>query len=102
MRNANLLAGKTWDQFKWSRLPLHVTQQFETLRHGDFKTMKYRPEFPGRFGSFEDALSYCRSFFEWYNDEHYHSGIGHLTPTMLHYGKADQVFAERAQVLQEA
>jgi len=67
-----------------------------------FKTMKYRPEFPGRFGSFEDALSYCRSFFEWYNDEHYHSGIGHLTPAMLHYGKADQVFAERAQVLQEA
>ncbi len=36
MRNANLLAGKTWDQFEWSRLPLHVTQQFETLRHGDF------------------------------------------------------------------
>ena len=36
MRNANLLAGKTWDQLNWSRLPLHVTQQFETLRHGDF------------------------------------------------------------------
>ena len=36
MRNANLLAGKTWDQFDWSRLPLHVTQQFETLRSGDF------------------------------------------------------------------
>ena len=36
MRNANLLAGKTWDAFDWSRLPLHVTQQFETLRQGDF------------------------------------------------------------------
>tara|TARA_B100001245_G_C22701567_1_gene341819 strand:+ start:30 stop:629 length:600 start_codon:yes stop_codon:yes gene_type:complete len=36
MRNANLLAGKTWDEFNWARLPLHVTQQFETLRQGDF------------------------------------------------------------------
>lgn len=36
MRNSKLLAGKTWEQFDWSRLPLHITQQFETLRHGEF------------------------------------------------------------------
>ncbi len=65
-------------------------------------SMKYRPEFPRHFGSYEDARSYCRSFFNWYNDEHYHSGIGLLTPAMLHYGGAEKIIAERAHVLQDA
>ncbi len=49
-----------------------------------FKTMKYRPEFPKRFGSIEDARCFCRVFFNWYNKEHYHSGLGLLTPAMVH------------------
>ena len=55
-----------------------------------FKTMKYRPEFPERFGSIEDARFFCQGFFAWYNWEHYHSGIAHLTPGVVHYGKAEQ------------
>jgi transposase InsO family protein len=53
-----------------------------------FKTMKYCPEFPDRFGCLEDARSFCRDFFSWYNTCHYHSGIGYLTPEMVHYGQA--------------
>ena len=64
-----------------------------------FKTLKYRPDFPDRFGSFEDALSLTRDFFRWYNTEHRHSGIGMLTPKMVHYGLADEVLAKRQQVL---
>jgi putative transposase len=67
-----------------------------------FKTLKYRPEFPDRFGSYEDALSFCRRFFGWYNDEHRHSGIGFHTPADVHYGRAEQVRAERAVVLEAA
>jgi putative transposase len=47
-----------------------------------FKTLKYRPEFPDRFGCYEDALAFCRRFFGWYNAEHRHSGIGFHTPPM--------------------
>src|SRR4030066_284796 len=64
-----------------------------------FKTMKYWPEFPDRFDGFEHAHSFCGQFFSWYNDEHYHSGIGLLTPAMLHYGVAEQVRDERQRAL---
>ena len=64
--------------------------------------MKYRPEFPDRFGSHEDGISFCRSFFKWYNDEHYHTGIGLLTPAVLHYGEAPGVIEAREQVLSSA
>ena len=67
-----------------------------------FKTLKYRPEFPDRFGCYEDALSFCRRFFTWYNGEHRHSGIGFHTPADVHYGRAEQVRAERALVLDAA
>ena len=67
-----------------------------------FKTLKYHPDFPARFGSIQDARSYCQEFFRWYNSEHKHSGIGLLTPEQVHYGLAQQVLAQRAQVLQEA
>jgi putative transposase len=67
-----------------------------------FKTLKYCPEFPDRFAGYEHALSFCREFFAWYNDEHYHSGIGLLTPATLHYGQAAQVIASRAEVLRAA
>ena len=51
-----------------------------------FKTMKYRPEFPARFGCIEHARAHCQAFFAWYNDQHCHSGIGYMTPHSVHYG----------------
>ncbi len=67
-----------------------------------FKTMKYRPDFPERFGSIEHGRMHCVDFFRWYNDEHRHSGIGMLTPHDVHYGLAEMRHAERALVLQAA
>jgi putative transposase len=67
-----------------------------------FKTMKYRPEFPERFGSYQDAHSFCTEFFPWYNDRHHHSGLGYLTPYEVHYGLAEKRREQRAAVLQEA
>ena len=67
-----------------------------------FKTLKYRPDFPDRFGCIEDALTFCRSFFAWYNTEHHHSGIGMLTPEVVHYGLAEEVIKSRKVVLEEA
>ena len=64
-----------------------------------FKTLKYRPAFPDRFGCIEDARLFCQSFFEWYNTEHQHSGIAWLTPQQVHYGQADQLIQLRRQAL---
>ena len=63
------------------------------------KTLKYRSEFPDRFSSFEEAHAFCGTFFPWYNDEHYHSGLGLLTPAMVHFGRAVEVLAVRQQAL---
>jgi len=67
-----------------------------------FKTFKYRPDFPERFGSIEDARAYCRRFFHWYNCEHRHSGIAMFTPHDLHHGLADARRTARADVLRAA
>lgn len=67
-----------------------------------FKTMKYQPEFPKRFLNIEDAISFCRAFFYWYNHNHHHAGIGLMTPNQLHYGQADTVHAARQQTLDQA
>jgi len=67
-----------------------------------FKTLKYRPGFPDRFGSIQDARSFCQDFFPWYNGEHRHSGIGLLTPEMVHYGQAQAVIEQRRIVLASA
>ena len=67
-----------------------------------FKTMKYRPEFPERFGCYQDAHRFCAEFFPWYNDEHHHSGLGYLTPYEVHYGLAQKRREQRAVVLQHA
>jgi len=64
-----------------------------------FKTLKYRPDFPDRFGSLEDARAFCQDFFRWYNSEHHHSGIGLMTPEVIHYGLAQEVFKAREKVL---
>jgi putative transposase len=67
-----------------------------------FKTFKYRPRFPERFASIEHARHHARSFFDWYNEEHRHSGIGFMTPAMVHFGRADDVDAKRRRILQAA
>lgn len=67
-----------------------------------FKTLKYSPRFPDRFGSIEDARSFCRDFFAWYNHEHRHSGIGLMTPAVVHRGLAAAVREARQQVLRAA
>lgn len=67
-----------------------------------FKTLKYRPEFPDRFGCIQDARQFCQTFFAWYNQEHHHTGISLLTPETLHYGKAESIIKERQLVLSAA
>ena len=79
----------------------HVSND-NPFSEAQFKTLKYRPEFPGRFGSQEDAVLFCRPFFRWYNEEHYHSGIGWLTPASVHYGQADEIRLKRKEVLKKA
>ena len=64
-----------------------------------FKTLKYRPDFPERFGSPEDARAFCQDFFCWYNTEHHHSGIGLMTPQVVHCGLAKEVFKAREKIL---
>ena len=67
-----------------------------------FKTLKYRPSFPARFGSLEDARAHCQRFFQWYNSEHRHSGIGLMSPHAIHYGTAQALQVQRTQTLQLA
>ena len=67
-----------------------------------FKTLKYAPVFPDRFGSLADARAFCEAFFDYYNHEHRHSGIGWHTPASVHHGTADQIRAQRAATLDAA
>ncbi len=67
-----------------------------------FKTLKYRPEFPDRFGSLEDARAFCQRFFRWYNTEHRHFGIGLMTPAAVHHGQAQEITDRRRIVLEAA
>ena len=64
-----------------------------------FKTMKYCPQFPERFGSIQDARAFGGPFFDYYNNEHRHSGIGLMTPAAVHYGMAKQLTAARQETL---
>jgi putative transposase len=67
-----------------------------------FKTLKYRPDFPERFGSIEDARAHCQQFFHWYNTVHRHSGIGLMPPHAMHYGRAAALTEQRALTLEAA
>ena len=67
-----------------------------------FKTMKYRPDFPDFFGSLEDARAWVKPFIDWYNHEHYHSSLGLLTPAAVHYGQAADLLEKRQRVLDVA
>lgn len=67
-----------------------------------FKTMKYRPDFPARFGCLADARAFCQEFFAWYNNQHRHSGIGYMTPHSVHFGTAQSIQATRQATLDGA
>ena len=79
----------------------HVSND-NPFSEAQFKTLKYRPQFPARFGSIEDARAFCTGFFHWYNTEHHHSALGLLTPEAVHYGRAAQVLSARAATLAAA
>jgi putative transposase len=76
----------------------HVSND-NPFSESQFKTLKYRPSFPKRFGCIEDARAFCAIFFGWYNSQHHHSGIGFMTPEVVHYGRAPRVIAQRQNVL---
>ena len=78
------------------------TSNDNPFSEAQFKTMKYRPDFPEHFDSIEHARMHCVDFFRWYNDEHRHSGIGLMTPNDVHHGLAEARYAERQVVLQRA
>ena len=67
-----------------------------------FKTLKYQPEFPKRFGSIDEARTFCRRFFARYNEDHHHAGIGLMTPDQIHFGQADVIHAARQTALDAA
>lgn len=79
----------------------HVSDD-NAYSEAQFRTLKYRPDFPTRFDSIDHARAFCREFFGWYNDEHRHWGIGLLTPHTVHYGLADDVIRDRHEVLTAA
>jgi len=79
----------------------HVSDD-NPFSESQFKTLKYRPEFPSRFEGYEHAKGFCRDFFDWYNRSHRHSGIAMLTPEQLHYGEAEAVLENRHRVLLDA
>ena len=67
-----------------------------------FKTLKYRPDFPERFGCMEEARAFCQQFFHWYNTDHHHAGIAMLTPASVHYGTYPRILETRRQTLLRA
>ena len=79
----------------------HVSND-NPFSEAQFKTLKYRPEFPQRFGSLEDSRAFCRPFFRWYNTEHRHSGIAFMTPQDVHYGRATQILETRSVTMDAA
>jgi putative transposase len=79
----------------------HVSND-NPFSESQFRTLKYRPTFPDRFGSIEDARAFCADFFTWYNTMHRHSGIGLLTPADVHAGRAPEITAARSVTLDAA
>ena len=75
----------------------HVSDD-NPFSESQFKTLKYHPGFPERFGGLDDGLAFMRKFFPWYNEEHRHSGICYLTPSDVHHGRADETLRRRHEV----
>ena len=78
------------------------TSNDNPFSEAQFKTLKYRPGFPERFTSIEEARSFCQEFFTWYNVDHRHAGIGLMSPEAVHYGRATALHASRSDVLRAA
>ena len=64
-----------------------------------FKTLKYRPDYPERFAGLSEARTWAHTFFAWYNSDHHHTGLGLLTPVVVHSGQAESILQKRQQVL---
>lgn len=75
------------------------TSDDNPFSEAQFKTLKYRPDYPDRFASIDDARTWARSFFAWYNHEHYHSGLNLMTPASVHYGEAIAVQLHRQGIM---
>jgi len=78
------------------------TSNDNPFSEAQFKTLKYTPGFPDRFGSIQDGRAHCQPLFNWYNTEHHHSGIGMMTPEAVHYGFASVIIAKRQKTLDKA
>ncbi len=79
----------------------HVSND-NPFSEAQFKTLKYQPDYPERFGSQADARTWAQRFFPWYNFEHHHTSLGLMTPAMVHYGLAPHLHQQRQQVLAQA
>ena len=78
------------------------TSNDNAFSESQFKTMKYRPAYPGRFESIGHARAWCREFFDWYNNDHHHESLGLLTPADVYRGRAGEVLERRAETLKQA
>jgi putative transposase len=78
------------------------TSDDNPFSEAQFKTLKYQPDYPERFGSVQDARVWARHFFPWYNYEHYHTGLNLLTPASVHHGQATVVQQQRQAILRAA
>lgn len=78
------------------------TSDDNPFSESQFKTLKYQPDYPDHFGSIQDARVWARPFFDWYNCEHYHTGLNLLTPASVHRGEAIEVQQQRQAVLTAA
>lgn len=79
----------------------HVSDD-NPFSEAQFKTMKYRADYPERFGCLVDARTWGRKFFDWYNNEHHHTNLALLTPADVHYGRTETMLQARQAVLQKA
>jgi putative transposase len=78
------------------------TSNDNPFSEAQFKTVKYRPDYPDRFGSLQDARAWARPFFQWYNHQHRHSALALLTPALVHAGQSTQVMQQRQRILDVA
>jgi len=67
-----------------------------------YKTMKYRPDYPEVFAGIDHARRWARGFFDWYHNEHHHTGLALMTPAAVHYGQSEEVWQQRQQILEAA
>ena len=78
------------------------TSDDNPFSEAQFKTLKYHPDYPDRFGSIQDARAWAHPFFDWYNHEHYHTGLNLLTPATVHFGQAQAICQQRQAVMNAA